>query len=386
MRDLPRKISIAEFATELRCSVDTAKRWLKRSFGAQYVEILHSPGGHWNVMLHKGDITLFWCRIARCYDKFTDRKRVASKAMPKIRVSPSEGGSIANLKGADAFLMRGDLHGLFKQVAEEMNCELQDQRTLSEEKLMKIVITFWLLRAAYGLEKDRVKLTRLALAKTLGISAASLFRKPFGKEIVQTVFTLAENASGHKVLGEGKFVEGEGISLKRSRPKIPYAKRKPAFDRRRESKARHFLYWLPGEVNGGGRIATLFLVHETDIPEKLRPSYAATGKNCPLPTYVGSELKKILAWLETEAFDLATSNSPIATYAVSDDLKSHVWGCRYGGHRNGVTRTWQAAAKKILELVSKIKTRRKIVILNPMRRGVYQVPECSPSLNPDDWK
>lgn len=409
MRDLPRKISIAEFATGLGCSVDTAKRWLNRSFGAQYVEVLHSPGGHWDVMLPKGDTTLFWCRIARCYDKFTDRKRVASKAMPKIRLPPpawvkvpsSKVGqipsfkvdrtqsiildSIADLKGADALWIPGDLQGLIRQVAEETNRKPQDLLHLSEDDLMRSLSIFFLLRGAYALQKDGVKLTAKALAEHFGISLASLYRKPFGARILKVVLNKVENNSHDQVLDDRKMVAGEGLGHKRSRPKIPYSKRKPAFDRRRESKARHFLFWLPGEVNGGGRIASLYLVHESDIPEKLRPSYAAAAKNCPLPKYVGPEMKKILAWLETEVFDLATSNSPIATYTVSDDLQSYAWGCRFGGHRNGVTRTWQSAAKKILELVSKIKTRRKILILNPMRRGVYQVPECIPSLNPDDW-
>ena len=367
MRDSPQKLPIEAFAKGLRCSVDTAKRWLNRSLGAEeYVEVQKSQGGHWSVTLPRGDASLVVCRLCRELDKLTHRKRIASKSLPKIRQTLED---FDERTGADALWIPGDLHGLLLQVAEEEeNMTFEAIFRLSEEKLTQAVIGVWLKRGVLACQKEGQALTAEVIAKYLGMSVASLYRPPFGKDLRARIVSLATNAEMGEV-ATGAEGLSQGLTLKRQRAKIPYAKRKAAFAKRREAKARHFLCWI-GFDRPGLRAGSLYLIHESQVPEVLRPGYPAKGNRQPLPNYSPGAMSAILAWLSQHAPEV--QGKLAVGSVVQTGAERYEWERgRIAGHKDN----WPQAMQEVLQLAQPNRIRRRIIILNPYRRGKCEVPE-----------
>lgn len=373
MRDSPQKLPVEAFAKGLGCSVDTAKRWLNRSLGAEeYVEVQKSHGGHWSVTLPRGDASLIVCRLCRVLDKLTHRKRIASKAKPKFREIP---GDLDERKGADALWIPGDLHGLLRQVAEEENRSLDAIFELPEEKLKQAVIMMWLERGVLVCQKEDQALTVEAIAEFLGISVASLYRPPFGKAMLAVIISRVTNANRGKVAKnheEEAEVLRQDLSFKRQRAKIPYAKRKVAFAKRREAKARHFLCWI-GFDRPGLRASSLYLIHESQVPEELRPGYPAKRKRQALPDYSPKAMKAILTWLSQHAFK-AKDKLGLGS-VVQLGAAKFAWECGFGAIKAGHTDKLSQAMLEVVHRVQSNRTRRRIIILNPYRLKSYEVPE-----------
>lgn len=366
MRDSPQKLPIEAFAKGLGCSVDTAKRWLKRSLGAEaYVEVQKSQGGHWSVTLPRGDASLIVCRLCRELDKLTHRKRIASKSMPKVREMPR---GLYGRTGADALWIAGDLHGLLRQVAEEEKKSLKAMFGLPEEELTQAVIRMWLLRGVQACQKDGLALTAEVIAKYLGMSVASLYRPPFGKAMLAAIVSRVTNTNRVEVAtGAGGL--SQGLTLKRQRAKIPYAKRKAAFAKRREAKARHFLCWI-GFDRPGLRAASLYLIHESQVPEVLRPGYPAKGNRQPIPNYGPEAMSAILAWLSQHAPEV--QGKLAVGSVIQTGAERYEWERgRIAGHKDN----WPQAMQEVLQLAQPNRIRRRIIILNPYRRGKCEVPE-----------
>ena len=375
MRDSPQKLPIEAFAKGLRCSVDTAKRWLKRSLGAEeYLEVQKSQGGHWSVTLPRGDASLIVCRLCRELDKLTHRKRIASKSLPKIRQTLED---FDERTGANALWIPGDLHGLLLQVAEEVKMTFEAIFRLSEEKLTQAVIGVWLKRGVLACQKEGQALTAEVIAKYLGMSVASLYRPPFGKDLRARIVSLATNAEMGEV-ATGAEGLSQGLTLKRQRAKIPYAKRKAAFAKRREAKARHFLCWI-GFDRPGLRASSLYLIHESQVPEVLRPGYPAKGNRQPMPNYSPEAMCAILTWLGQHA-PSAEDKQGIGS-VIQKGADRFAWECCFGGIIKGQNTGYGQAMQKVLRRVQPNRTRRRIIILNPYLNGKYEVPEWRQNLN-----
>jgi hypothetical protein len=375
MRDSPQKLPIEAFAKKLGCSVDTAKRWLKRSLGAEaYVEVQKSQGGHWSVTLPRGDASLVVCRLCRELDKLTHRKRIASKAKPKVREMPR---GLYGRTGADALWIAGDLHGLLRQVAEEEKKSLKAMFGLPEEELTQAVIRMWLLRGVQACQKEGQALTAEAIAKYLGMSVASLYRPPFGKAMLAAIVSRVTNTNRGEV-ATGAEGLSQGLTLKRQRAKIPYANRKAAFAKRREAKARHFLCWI-GFDRPGLRAASLYLIHESQVPEVLRPGYPAKGNRQPFPNYSPEAMSAILTWLGQHA-PSAEDKQGIGS-VIQTGADRFAWECCFGGIIEGQEVSFEKAMQEVLRHVQPNRTRRRIIILNPYLNGKYEVPEWRQNLN-----
>lgn len=366
MRGSPQKLPIEAFAKGLGCSVDTAKRWLNRSLGAEeYVEVQKSQGGHWSVTLPRGDASLIVCRLCRVLDKLTRRKRIASKSLPKIRQML---GDLDKRKGADALWIPGDLHGLLLQVAEEENEPLDAMFEQPKEQLTKAVIMMWLERGVLACQKEGQALTAEAIAKYLGMSVASLYRPPFGKAMFAAIISRVTNTNRGEV-ATGAEGLSQGLTLKRHRAKIPYAKRKAAFAKRREAKARHFLCWI-GFDRPGLRAGSLYLIHESQVPEELRPGYPTKGEQRALPEYSRKAMRAILAWLSQHAPEV--QGKLAVGSVVQTGAERYEWERgRIAGHKDN----WPQAMQEVLQLAQPNRIRRRIIILNPYRRGKCEVPE-----------
>jgi hypothetical protein len=336
------------------------------------LEVQKSQGGHWSVTLPRGDASLVVCRLCRELDKLTHRKRIASKAKPKFRQME---GDLEGRKGADALWIPGDLHGLLLQVAEEENRSLKAMFGLPEEKLTQAVIRMWLLRGVLACQKEGQALTAEAIAEYLEMSVASLYRPPFGKTMLAAIVSRVNNAKGGKVAKDDEEeaeVLRQDLSFKRQRAKIPYAKRKAAFAKRREAKARHFLCWI-GFDRPGLRAGSLYLIHECQVPEVLRPGYPAKGEQRALPDYKAKAMRAILTWLSQHA--LGTIGKEGVGSVIQKGADRFAWGCDFGGSIKGQKVSFEKAMQEVLRHVQPNRTRRRIIILNPYRRGKYEVPE-----------
>lgn len=373
MRDSPLSLSVAQFAAQLHCGVDTAKRWLAGTTGMRWTQTKKSSGGHWAVELPHGDYSILACRLQRSLDKIFDRKPYASIAMPLDLGTNEEGQTVSGdwdiLCGIKAPWMRQDLEGLFSQVATELKQPLEALLHESEKKMTDALAWLILLQAAMRLRKPDKSLTVSALAKTLNMSVASLYRKPFGQEILEEVLLVAERRMSAPAISESEAL-ASGLNQRSRKEARTYGERKPGRDRARKAKARHFLCWYAVDWPEG-RQATLRLVPEVEVPFELRPSYPKPPLRSALPKYSAADLRGIFTWLERHAILEGESMANVSPNQSGNGYRWHF----NGGQYHGQAESWELAADSASRLTKEVRFRRGFLILNPVTENdLFEIP------------
>jgi hypothetical protein len=214
------------------------------------------------------------------------------------------------------------------------------------------------------------------------MSVASLYRPPFGKAVLAAIISRITNAKRQKAAkGEANeaLILDEDFSLRGQRAKIPYAERKAAFARRREAKARHFLCWIGFDRPGLGGASSLYLIHESQVPEELRPGYRAQRRRLMLPDYSHKVMSAILTRLSQDAPSI--ENKHRIGSVIQTGAEGFAWECVFGGIIAGQEVSFEKAMQEVLRHVQPNRTRRRIIILNPYLNGRYEVPEWRQNLN-----
>lgn len=90
-------------------------------------------------------------------------------------------------------------------------------------------------------------------------------------------------------------------------------------------------------------------------------------------------MRAIVSWLSLNAPSAKDKHGIGSVIRTGEDM--FAWTCEFGCIKAGQEKICEQATQEVLKRVQPNRTRRRIIILNPCRRGKYEVPVWWQNLN-----